>query len=276
MQLIFKLLIALGLIFLVLAFTAWFFQRRLIYFPDPSRIVPVAMGLKDVSEVELQRPDGVTVLAWYGKARPGQPTLLYFHGNGANLAARSERIAAYRADGRGILIMSYRGYGGSTGMPSEKANVADAIAAYDHLVGRGVAAGDILLYGESLGSGVAVQVAIARPVGGVILDAPFTSLADVGAEVYPYLPVHLAIADRYDSLARITRIKAPLLIVHGERDQVVPIRMGRKLFEAANEPKTFAAIKGGGHSDHYQFGALDKINTWIDTLRANAPAGAAK
>lgn len=276
MQLLFKLLIYLGLIFMVVVLAAWFFQRRLIYFPDPTRVAPAAIGLTDVSEVELKRPDGVKIIAWHGKAGPGQPTLLYFHGNGANLAARAERIAAYRAAGRGIFMMSYRSYGGSTGKPSETANVADAIAAYDHLVGTGVAAGDILLYGESLGSGVAVQVAVERTVGGIILDAPFTSLADVGAEVYPYLPVRLAIADRYDSLSRIKQLKVSLLIVHGDRDEVVPFRMGQRLFEAANEPKTFAPIRGAGHSDHYQFGALEAINGWIDKVRAALPAGAEK
>ena len=193
MQLMLKALALMGVLGVAILFAMWFFQRRLIYYPDTRRTPPIAVGLEDVEEGVLERPDGTVLVTWYGEAAPGQPTLLYFHGNAGNLATRAERVAGFRQDGRGILLLSYRGYGGSGGTPNETDNVADALAAYDSLRARGIAAPDIYLYGESLGSGVAVQVAVAREVGGIILDAPFTSLAEVGAQVYPFLPVQLVI-----------------------------------------------------------------------------------
>lgn len=275
MQLMLKVLAILAVAGIAALFAMWLFQRRLIYYPDPRRTQPVAVGLGDVAEAPLVRPDGTTLIAWYGAAAAGQPTLLYFHGNAGNLATRAERIAAYRQDGRGMLMLSYRGYGGSGGAPSEADNVADALAAYDSLRDRGVAPHDIYLYGESLGSGVAVQVAIAREVGGIILDAPFTSLAAVGAQVYPFLPVELVIWDRYDSLARIGQVTAPLLIIHGGRDSVVPFAMGERLFEAANEPKKFVPFPRAGHSDHHLYGSYQAVSAWIDANRTvSRPAAA--
>lgn len=257
--------IGLGLAVLgVLLVVAWSQQRFLIYAPDTTRVPPAAGGLTGVEEIQLRAPDGVELIAWYGKARPGQPTLLYFHGNAGNLLSRAGRMGEYLAKGRGMLMLSYRGYGGSGGRPTEANNVADAALAYRWLLENGVAPADIVLYGESLGSGVAVQLAAREPVGGVILDAPYTSIADVGARIYPFLPVQRFIIDRYDSLARIARIDAPLLIVHGELDTLIPITMGRELFKRANEPKQFGAIAGAGHADHYMFGSYDVIHGWID------------
>ena len=146
--------------------------------------------------------------------------------------------------------------------------MADALAVFDHLEQDGISPQDIILYGESLGSGVAVQLAEQRRVGGLILDAPFTSLADVGALVYPFLPVRLALADRYESLSRIANVSAPLLIIHGERDEIVPFHMGETLFAAAREPKHFVGFPDAGHNDHHLFGAFEVIQTWIDRVRA--------
>ena len=143
------------------------------------------------------------------------------------------------------------------------------------LLEQGVKAADIILYGESLGSGVAVQLAASQPVGGVILDAPYTSIADVGARIYPYLPVQALILDRYDNLSRIDRINSPLLIVHGDQDTLIPIAMGRELHKRAAEPKQFSPIAGGGHADHHLFGSYDVIHAWIDgawaALRSKQP-----
>ena len=242
----------------------WSQQRVLLYHPDPTRVAPAQAGLKGVEEVMLTAPDGVELVSWYGAAGSGQPTILYFHGNASNLAGRAGRVGEYLAKGRGMLMMSYRGYSGSGGKPTEADNFADARLAYDWLRRQGVAADDILLYGESLGSGVALDLAEDVAVGGIILDAPYTSIADVGQRVYPYLPVHTFLFDRYDSRSRIGAIPAPLLIVHGERDELIPIEMGRELFNLAPEPKEFAAIAGAGHADHYLFGSYDVIHAWID------------
>ncbi len=251
--------IALGLV--------WVNQRKIIYRPDTSRVAPADIGLGDVQERVLRRDDNVDVMAWYGPAAPGQPTLLYFHGNGGNLAARGDRISAYLSTGHGVYMMSYRGYSGSAGKPTQTNNVGDAIAAYEDLRALGVPASDIILYGESLGTGVAVQVAAQKKVGGLILDAPFTTLAAAGKHNYPYLPVELVLWDRYDSLATIKNVQTPLLIIHGTDDSVVPFELGQELFKAANEPKEFGAIPNAGHSDHYRFGSFRVIQNWMSKLK---------
>lgn len=246
----------------------YFLQRRLIYFPETQRISPASVNLPDVEERTLNTPDGETVLVWYGRAKPGNPTLLYFHGNAGSFEFRQERVRRYMARGIGMYMMTYRGFGGSTGTPSETSNVADARLAYDALVEEGVAPADIIVYGESLGSGIAVQLAAEKPVGGIILDAPYTSLVDVAETVYPYLPARLLMTDRYETMRYIASVKAPLLILQGENDEVVPVSMGRAVFAAANEPKTLKLFPGAGHSDHWNFGSYDAAYAWLDQWRA--------
>lgn len=268
----------LALLYGVIVVATYVLQRRLIYFPDTQRITPASVNLPEVEERTLRTPDGAQVLVWYGRAKPGFPTLLYFHGNAGSFEFRQERIRRYMARGLGMYMMTYRGYGGSTGSPSETNNVADALLAYDSLIAEGVAADDIIVYGESLGSGIAVQVAAQKPVGGVMLDAPYTSLVDVAETVYPYLPSRWLMTDRYETLRHIGQVKAPLLILHGEIDEVVPVAMGRAVFAAANEPKTLRVLAGAGHSDHWNFGSYEVAYAWLDewlARRHQAGAGAA-
>lgn len=241
-------------------------QRRLLYPADPTRIVPASIGL-DVAEVELRTPDGERLIAWHAEAAPGQPTILYFHGNGGNLAARRDRIALYRGAGYGLLMLSYRGYSGSTGHPTEASNIADAKLAYRWLRDRGVRAEDIVIYGESLGTGVAVQVAAAEPIKGLILDAPYTSIADAAQRHYPWIWVKPFMADRYDSIDVIDQVKAPLLVLHGARDRIVPVDMGQAIFDRANEPKKIVIFPEAGHLYHTEFGSFDVIREFIASLK---------
>ncbi|MGE0055608.1 MAG: alpha/beta hydrolase [Hyphomicrobium sp.] len=257
------LILAVGL-YLAVALAMYLGQRWLIYLPETARTLPRDAGLEQVEEKVIETGDGAQVIAWYAKARAGQPTLLYFHGNAGSLESRQERIRKYSRWGRGIFMMSYRGYSGSTGSPSEQANVADGMKAFDMLVAQGVPPAEIIIYGESLGSGVAVQVAAAKAPGGLILDAPYTSLSDVAAGQYPWLPVRPMLLDRYDSQAFIKQVHCPLLIVHGEKDETIPVSMGRKMYALANEPKQIATFKDAGHADHYMYGSYDAINAWID------------
>ncbi len=156
---------------------------------------------------------------------------------------------------------------GSTGKPSEAANVADAKRAYDDLASLGVAAQDIFVYGESLGSGVAVQVAAEKPCAGLILDAPYTSIVETAASQYPWLPVRTVLLDRYESDKHIANVRCPVLVIHGEKDDIIPVSMGRAIFAKANEPKKLVTFPNAGHADHWMFGSYDAINSWIDTLR---------
>jgi uncharacterized protein len=263
-----RLAIASLIAYLCIVAAAWAFQRKLLYFPNSERVQPGDQGLAGITEQMLVTPDGQQVVTWAGAAKLGFPTILYFHGNGGNLAHRGSRLGHFLKNGYGITIMAYRGFNGSTGSPSERANVADALLAFDTLVASGTAARDIIVYGESLGSGVATQVAATRPVGGMILDAPYTSTVDVGAQAYWFLPVRLLMADRYETIRHIKKVTAPLLIVHGERDGVIPVAMGRAVHAAATSAKEIATFPAAGHDDHWQHGSYDVIFRWLAAWRA--------
>jgi hypothetical protein len=268
MSFLIKLAVGALCVYAAIACAAYFGQRRLMYFPDRARTPPAQAGLAGVAERQLRTPDGARIVVWYGKARPGQPTLLYFHGNGGGLVDRAPRIERFMAEGWGVYMMAYRSYAGSSGSPSETANIADARLAYGALVHEGVEPRSIILYGESLGSGVAARIATERPVGGLILDAPYTSIVALASQVYPYLPVRRLLLDRYETDKVIAQVKVPVLILHGERDAVIPVRMGRALAALANEPKRLVTFPSGGHSDLYIDGneALAAVRDWIRGL----------
>jgi fermentation-respiration switch protein FrsA (DUF1100 family) len=268
MSLLIKLAVGVLCVYVLVAFAAYYGQRRLMYFPDRTRVAPAQAGLASVEERLLRTPDGARLVVWYGKARQGRPTLLYFHGNGGGLVDRAPRIERFMAEGWGVYMMAYRSYSGSSGSPSETANVADARLAYGALALEGVEPRSIILYGESLGSGVAARIATERPVGGLILDAPYTSIVELAAQIYPYLPVRRLLLDRYETDKVIAQVKVPVLILHGEHDQVVPVAMGRALAGLANEPKRLATFPNGSHSDLYLNGnnAIDVVRDWVRGL----------
>jgi fermentation-respiration switch protein FrsA (DUF1100 family) len=242
------------------------FQRALMYFPDPTRTPPAAVGLPQVEEVVLTSSDGEKLIAWHLPPRGDRPVLLYFHGNAGALDLRVERFRWIVAEGDGLLALSYRGYGGSTGAPSEQGLIRDAQAAYNFAAARYPSA-RIVLWGESLGTAVAIALAATNDVGGLILDAPFTSAADVGAAAYPIVPVHWLIRDSFRSDLRIAKVTAPVLVLHGARDRVVPIRFGERLFALANEPKRFVRFAAGTHVDLDDHGAVDEVRKFLADLQ---------
>jgi fermentation-respiration switch protein FrsA (DUF1100 family) len=251
--------------YLAVAVLLFVIQRRLIYPIDPTYHNPAEADLENtVREVRLTTPDGVTLIAWQASAAPGKPTLLYFHGNGGGLIDRAERIKRFTREGYGLFMPAYRGYAGSGGAPSETALVADARLAYDHLIAEGLRPDQIAVYGESLGTGVAVQLAASRQVAAVVLDAPYTELAAIGQQLYPFLPVKLFLKDKFASIEHIGRVKAPILILHGSRDGTIPPRLGQALYEAAPSPKEIHIIEGAGHSDIYAFGAIQPLRSFLD------------
>lgn len=238
------------------------FQRSLLYFPNPRRLDPAQEGLPAAHVVELTSADGVKLVTWYVPTQAGKPLVLYFQGNAEGLDARVNRFRKLTDDGTGLLALNYRGYGGSGGSPSETGLIADANAAYD-FAAKQVAPSRIVAFGESLGTGVAVALASGLEVGGLILDAPFTSTADVGAAAYWFAPVRLFMFDQFHSDRRIGKVHAPLLVLHGERDRVVPIGFGEKLFALANEPKRMQRFPLGGHVNLDDFGAMPVIKEFL-------------
>jgi hypothetical protein len=223
-------------------------QRSLQYFPERQRTTPSAAGLPEAEEAMLETVDGERVIVWHVPPRAGQPVFLYFHGNGGSLRWRDNRFGALIADGSGLVALSYRGYGGSSGRPTETGLVADAATAYAFAVAR-YPAERIVLWGESLGSALAIALAAEKPVGRVVLEAPFTSAADVGALHYWFAPVRIMMKDQFRSDLRIGKVAAPVLVVHGENDAVVPVALGERLYGLIQAPKRFVRIAGAGHDD---------------------------
>jgi fermentation-respiration switch protein FrsA (DUF1100 family) len=241
------------------------FQRSLMYFPDPARTLPAAAGLSQAEEVTLTSADGERLVAWHVPPQGAKPVVIYFHGNAGALNLRANRFRWIVDDGFGLLALSYRGYGGSTGKPTEAGMLLDALAAYDFAAAR-YPPGRIVPWGESLGTGVAVALAAERPIGGLILDAPFTSAADLGASAYPFLPVRWFIRDSFHSDERIVRVRAPLLVLHGEQDRIVPIRFAENLFALANEPKRMVRLPSGGHVNLDDHGAAEAARAFLNAL----------
>lgn len=235
-------------------------QRSLQYFPYEKRIAPKAIGLADVEELIIETAEGLRVIAWHRRPADDKPVVLYFHGNGGSLAVRADRFADLIGAGFGLLALSYRGYGGSGGYPTEDGLLADGLSAFDLAARDGQ---PVIAYGESLGSGVAVHVAANRPAAAMVLEAPFTSALDVGKGAYPYLPVSLLMKDRFHSDRKIGRVTCPVTIVHGTADNVVPLRLGKQLFELANEPKRFVGVEGGTHGDLWRRGAFEAVKAAI-------------
>lgn len=235
-------------------------QRHMMYFPARAVPDPAAAGVSELAPVRIATADGLELLSWY---RPpvgeAAPVLVYFHGNAGHIGDRGYKVRPYLDAGLGVLLVGYRGYGGNPGRPTERGLFADGRAALAFLANSGIEAGRTVLYGESLGSGIAVMLAAELPVGALVLEAPFTSAADVGARAYPFLPIRLLIRDRFDSLSRISAIAAPLLIVHGERDMTVPPALGRRLLAAAPEPKEGRFFAAAGHNDLHENGAASAV-----------------
>jgi fermentation-respiration switch protein FrsA (DUF1100 family) len=262
MQLIFWLVAA----YLVICAAAYFGNRQHMYFPDPTRTTPGEAGLDGVEEIEIAAADGTTLVAWYAPPQEGKPTVLYFHGNAANAANRAPKIAMMLESGFGVFYLNNRGYGGSGGSPTEANNVGDALAAYDHVRQLGVPADRIVAYGESLGSGPAVRLAAERPVAGVVLEAPLTSTVEVARTVYFWLPLSLLITDQYNIERDIRAVTAPVLILHGEQDEVIPADMGRRVYRAANEPKRIELFRQGSHNDLFDHGAWEAMRDFLLSL----------
>lgn len=265
-RMLWKLLLLLVLAYAALVALVYVFQSRLVYFPQIGRemaATPLAYGLS-FEPVTLATDDGEKLAAWWVPVDDAAGTVLIFHGNAGNISHRVDYLRMFNQLGYASLIIDYRGYGQSTGAPSEGGTYRDAEAAWSWLTKtRGVAPGDIVLLGESLGGAVAAWLAARVAPRGLILASTFTSVPELGAQVYPFLPVRLISRFSYNTREAVTAVKAPVLVAHSRDDDIIPFAHGAALFEAAHEPKRFLEMRGG-HNDGFLF----MRDEWVAQLAA--------
>lgn len=225
----------------------WSLQRRLIYLPD-QHLPSIDTVLPGWQWVHLDCSDGLALGGWFRPPRPGAPVVIVFNGNGGNRAGRTILGDRFAATGFGVLLFDYRGYGGNPGHPTESGLALDARAA-SRFVARTSPDHPVVYFGESLGAAVAIELATVTPPAALILRSPFTSLRDAAAVHYPFLPLGAMLWDKYPSIDRIGGVDAPVLIVAGAADGIVPVSQSRRLYEAAPEPKDLLIIAGADHND---------------------------
>lgn len=259
-------LVTYGVLYATALSGMYVFQRDLQYFPSRRDPSIQALGLREVDSVELPTPDGETLILWLSRPSGEAPVILFLHGNAGEIADRADRFAFYQSRGYGVAFLSWRGYGGSTGRPSEAGLLTDAQAAYDHLRGLGIPPRRIVLVGESLGTGPAVMTAARNPVGAVVLEAPYSAAVDIARAAYPWLPVGLLMKDQFRSRDHIASIRAPLLVLHGEDDRVIPRGFGQRLFDAAADPKTFLSLGPVGHEALFSPATWSREAGFIDRI----------
>ncbi len=260
-----SILISLAIAYAVLVALVFLFQSRLVYFPETGRsfaVTPRASGL-DFETHEIRTEDGERLHAWRVPAHGARGTVMILHGNAGNMSHRLEYLVMFHRLGYATLIIDYRGYGQSSGSPSEKGTYRDAEAAWLWLTSRGTRPTEIVILGESLGGAVAAWLAARVTPRALVLASTFTSLPDLGAQAYPFLPVRLLSRFSYDTLGALQRVEAPVLIAHSRDDEIVSYSHGKALFAAAREPKQLLEMRGG-HNDGFIFVREE----WIAQLRA--------
>ena len=248
----------------------WTMQRRFMYFPTGDVPTPGEIGLTEVEQVRFLTIDGLGLSGWFFAASGPSPrvTVLVFHGNAGNRAHRGPLAAALHRHGLQVLLVDYRGYGGNAGTPSEHGLAADSRAARAYLAGRpDVDQSRLVYFGESLGTAVAIDLAVEHPPAALVLRSPFTSMADLGQHHYPFLPVRLLLRDRFAAIDQIRQIRVPLLVIAGGHDRIVPTENSRRLYDAAIAPKTLLVLPDADHNDYALLAGDEMIEAIVRFLQ---------
>ncbi|WP_133130653.1 alpha/beta hydrolase [Legionella yabuuchiae] len=254
------LLITLAVFGLFLLLT-YIWQRSLIYLPIKKAPKLSEFHAEDMQEVQITTADGLSLLSWYKPAQNDRPTFLYLHGNAGHIGYRVPLIRDYMNEGYGVFLLEYRGYGGNPGQPTEQGLYEDGRAAINYLLQQGVKPSRIVLFGESLGTGVATKIATEQQVCAVILQSPFTSLVELSRYHYPWIV--LKPWDRFESLSRIDAINAPILVAHGKQDHIVPFKQGIAIYEQAKEPKKMIVLERG-HNDLWSHAYSKQVHAFVN------------
>jgi uncharacterized protein len=235
--------------YLIVLLTLFIFQRSFLYAPDRNATTPANAGLADFAQIRVEAKHGALTSWWHPPVKADAPIILIFHGNGGALAGRAMLYKGIAGKDFGILAVGYPGYGGNPGTPSEQSLYGAAQANYDWLIAKGYKPEQIIIAGQSLGTGVAIWLAHTHPAAGLLLQSPYTSMVEMAARQMPFAPAQLLLKDRYDSLSRIGQIKMPVAWIHGRDDSLIPLAMAKRLFDEANAPKCSHIIPGAGHND---------------------------
>ncbi len=258
--------------YLAVAGLMFFGQRSILYHPNDLVPRPVDFGVPEMAAHRLETADGFRPLAWWAPGRgKAAPVIVWFHGNGGHIGQRAGRARFFIDAGYGVLLAGYRYNARAGGDPSEEGLLADGRAAVEFVRSRGVRTDRIILYGESLGTGVATAMATEYRAAGLVLDMPYSSVTDLASERYWFLPVRLLLLDTFDSESRMAQVRSPVLVIHGENDRVIPVAFGRKLFAAAPEPKEGHFIPGGTHGNLYRLGAGHLVLDFLERRVAHGP-----
>lgn len=245
-----KIIVQIIIVYICLVGVLYFAQRAMLYFPSKNKPDITPYSTQGVFETTTETKDGLSLSGWMRNPDIDRATVIFFHGNASTLDMTIYKASPYAQAGYGFLLASYRGYGGNVGKPTEQGLYDDARAWINKLQELGIPQNKIIIYGESVGTGVAVQMATEYPdIKALVLESPYTSLPDVAAKTYFFVPVHLLMKDKFNSLSKIKNVTAPLLIMQGLKDKIVPAVLGQKLFSAANDPKEIFQFKEYGHND---------------------------
>tara|TARA_Y100000590_G_scaffold350633_1_gene402614 strand:- start:298 stop:1134 length:837 start_codon:yes stop_codon:yes gene_type:complete len=260
------LLLILASIYFFILISTYIFQRNLLYHPKENNYFGDPLTV-EIEKVKVNTQDRIELLSWYhNKNLNNYKTILFLHGNAGSLENRIHKINHFKDMNVNFLLISWRGFSGNKGKPTEKGLYEDAKSAVAWLKSKGVNENNIIIYGESLGTAVAAEIAQNKNFAGIILESPFTSMIDAGKNKYPYLPVRLLLKDKYESNKKIKNIKSPILIMHGKVDTLVPFDMGKKMYELANEPKYYYFSEYDDHMMEYNEKLLKVLKDFISSL----------
>jgi len=263
-------LVAIVSFYVLLLIVLFFFQRNLLYHPSLDNYInkdQTDTHPSYIEEVKISTRDKIDLIGWfYNKDLENLKTILFFHGNAGSLGNRTYKLHHFKNLNLNFLIIAWRGFNGNRGKPSEVGLYEDATSAIRWLKSRGIDQKNIILYGESLGTGVVVEIAQNKNYAGVILESPFTSMVNVGKKYYPFFPVTFLLKDKFESDKKITNISVPVFIMHGKVDKIVPYDMGKKMYELANEPKFFYSQEYGDHMMEYDEKLLLALKKFIQSL----------
>tara|TARA_B100001175_G_scaffold316586_1_gene330905 strand:+ start:197 stop:1012 length:816 start_codon:yes stop_codon:yes gene_type:complete len=255
-----------ALIYFIVTVGLYFFQRSLLYHPMENNYSGDKLTVK-IKKIKITTEDEIDLLAWYHKKdNNNYKTILYLHGNAGSLENRIHKINHFDDMNINFLLLSWRGFNGNAGKPTEEGLYKDARSAVKWLINQGISEKNIIIYGESLGTGIAIEIAQNRNFAGIILESPFTSMITAGKSKYPIFPIKLLLKDKYESDKKIKNIMAPILVMHGEADKIVPFWMGEKIFELANEPKYSYFSKYDDHMMDFNNELINSIKLFIKSL----------